>query len=58
VQNLEWRGKDAFNQAPLVEYLNPAGTSMGQVKTVDTLTFFKVYDAGHMVPMDQPENAL
>jgi len=56
---LEWSGKNAFNQKQFAEYLNPtSNNSMGQVKTVDTLTFFKVYNAGHMVPMDQPENAL
>jgi len=27
-------------------------------KKVDNLTFLKVYGAGHMVPMDQPEAAL
>jgi len=27
-------------------------------KSIDGLTFLKVKDAGHMVPMDQPKNAL
>jgi carboxypeptidase C (cathepsin A) len=31
---------------------------MGQFKEVDMLTFLRVYNAGHMVPMDQPEAAL
>ena len=29
----------------------------GYVKTYRNLSFLKVKDAGHMVPMDQPENA-
>lgn len=27
-------------------------------RSVGPLTFLRVFDAGHMVPMDQPENAL
>lgn len=30
----------------------------GEYKNVNNLTFLRVYDAGHMVPMDQPEISL
>lgn len=31
---------------------------VGLVKTANGLTFMQVYDAGHMVPSDQPKGAL
>lgn len=34
------------------------GKSGGQVRGYKNFQFLRVYDAGHMVPMDQPENAL
>eukprot|EP00922_Rhytidocystis_sp_ex-Travisia-forbesii_P055812 GHVS01082637.1.p1 GENE.GHVS01082637.1~~GHVS01082637.1.p1 ORF type:complete len:130 (+),score=2.47 GHVS01082637.1:181-570(+) len=38
----------------------PAGSraSAGQVKVVKNFTFLRIYDAGHMVPMDKPKEAL
>lgn len=30
---------------------------VGECESVEPLTFCKVYQAGHMVPMDQPESA-
>ena len=30
----------------------------GQVKSFGALTFARIYDAGHMVPYDQPEASL
>jgi carboxypeptidase C (cathepsin A) len=34
------------------------GKAAGQLKKVGNFKFLRVYDAGHMVPMDQPEVAL
>lgn len=30
----------------------------GECESVEPLTFCKVFESGHMVPLDQPENAL
>jgi carboxypeptidase C (cathepsin A) len=34
------------------------GKPAGALKNVDNFKFLKVFDAGHMVPMDQPKVAL
>lgn len=34
------------------------GDEAGEFKTIENFTFLRVYDAGHMVPMDQPKNSL
>ena len=34
------------------------GQAAGELKKVGNFKFLRVYDAGHMVPMDQPEVAL
>ena len=54
---LEWPGKDAFNAAEDHDW-DVAGTKAGTARTAQGLTFLQVNKAGHMVPMDQPENSL
>lgn len=56
---LEWPGKKAFNKAS-IEDLKLAGAKKeyGKVKAADNFSFMQIYQAGHMVPMDQPENSL
>ncbi|CAI4959433.1 CFC_HP_G0070130.mRNA.1.CDS.1 [Saccharomyces cerevisiae] len=34
------------------------GEELGQVKNYGPFTFLRIYDAGHMVPYDQPEASL
>jgi cathepsin A (carboxypeptidase C) len=51
--NLDWSGKDDFQAA---EYHDWNG--YGMVRSANGLTFMQVYDAGHMVPSDQPQAAL
>ncbi|MFM7854779.1 MAG: S10 family serine carboxypeptidase-like protein, partial [Flammeovirgaceae bacterium] len=64
-----WRGGEAWtnslNWNKTQEFRNQNYTlwfdnnrAVGEFKAVDNLTFLRVYDAGHMVPMDQPEVAL
>lgn len=50
---LDWQHKDDFNAADEHEW-----KGMGLARTADGLTFLQVYDAGHMVPSDQPEGSL
>lgn len=52
--NLEWDHHDKFNSAQDREWNNGGGL----VRSSNGFTFLQVYDAGHMVPTDQPENAL
>jgi len=64
-EGLEWPGKKDFNRAD-VEDLKLGGADAaaskskgyGKVKASGNFTFMQIYGAGHMVPMDQPENSL
>jgi cathepsin A (carboxypeptidase C) len=50
---LEWDSKDSFNAAE-----EHSWNDLGLARTANGLTFLQVYDAGHMVPADQPKIAL
>lgn len=54
---LQWSGKDSFNKAPYT-YWRVNGKAVGEVQNYKQFTFLRVYDAGHMVPHDQPEVSL
>ncbi|KAL5612799.1 hypothetical protein BROUX41_004117 [Berkeleyomyces rouxiae] len=54
---LEWPGHKAFSSAKL-QSLNLGSEKYGRVKSSGNLTFMQIFGAGHMVPMDQPENSL
>lgn len=65
VDALEWEGRDAFASAPEVPWFAPGGggggneaAAAGTVKSGGGMTFVKVADAGHMVPMDSAAAAL
>lgn len=57
VKALRWFGTDGFNSAPNVEFA-VNGRWAGLERSYGGLSFVRIYDAGHMVPMDQPEVAL
>ncbi|ETO19853.1 hypothetical protein RFI_17373 [Reticulomyxa filosa] len=57
VSNLQWTYQSQWNKAPNVTW-TAGGVEAGSYKTYGGLTFLKVLNAGHMVPMDQPYNAL
>jgi cathepsin A (carboxypeptidase C) len=55
--NLAWPGQAGFNGATNQTW-TVAGQTAGSYKTYQNLTFVVVANAGHMVPHDQPANAL
>jgi len=54
---LKWNGKSRFNSAKDKPWVVD-GQEAGIVRSSGALTFVQVFDAGHMVPMDQPKVAL
>jgi len=54
---LEWKGKDGFNQAEDAAYM-VNGKKVGRSRSFENFSFVQIYQAGHMVPMNQPEAAL
>jgi cathepsin A (carboxypeptidase C) len=55
---LEWTGYEGYNEAPVELWTTASKKKGGQSKSFGSLTFLRVFNAGHMVPMDQPEVAL
>lgn len=57
LNGMTWNGKNGFNQASNVTW-TVNGNSAGNSRTYGGLTYLVVFGAGHMVPYDQPINAL
>ncbi|XP_047340255.1 serine carboxypeptidase-like [Impatiens glandulifera] len=57
VTEMNWSGQRTFNDKDLVSYVVDHAMK-GELKEYGPLTFLKVHDSGHMVPMDQPKAAL
>nr|XP_043633918.1 serine carboxypeptidase-like [Erigeron canadensis] len=57
VHAMEWSGQKEFVASADVPF-EVEGSEAGLLKTHGPLSFLKVHDAGHMVPMDQPKAAL
>ncbi|CAG9956897.1 unnamed protein product [Clonostachys rosea f. rosea IK726] len=56
---LDWPGKDAFNAAPVQPLkLGGGGAQWGNLTTSGHFAFIQVFQAGHMVPTNQPEASL
>ena len=53
----KWKSQEEFGKKDYEDWM-VNGKAAGQMRQVGNLHFLRVYDAGHMVPMDQPENAL
>lgn len=54
---LDWNGLDGFSKAADKPW-SPDGTQRGIIRSYEDFTFLQVFQAGHMVPMDQPVSAL
>lgn len=52
-ENLEWPGKSGFNSAQFKPF-SAGGSQHGEVRNHENFTFLRIFDAGHMVPHDQP----
>ncbi|XVF05745.1 hypothetical protein REPUB_Repub05bG0198600 [Reevesia pubescens] len=57
VHAMTWSGQKQFGAAATVPFLVD-GVEAGKLKSHGPLSFLKVHDAGHMVPMDQPKASL
>ncbi|KAK4441208.1 Serine carboxypeptidase-like 49 [Sesamum alatum] len=57
VAAMKWYGQKGFQKAPSTSFVVD-GVMAGLKKSYGPLTFLKVYNAGHMVPMDQPKASL
>ncbi|KAF4719430.1 hypothetical protein FOZ62_010062 [Perkinsus olseni] len=57
-KRLQWSGAQQFVHRPLELY--QAGTTevVGEMRRTQNLAFVRVYNAGHLVPHDQPKNSL
>jgi cathepsin A (carboxypeptidase C) len=59
---LDWSSADAFKGADDKEWFgySPSSSSsaFGSARSAGGFTFLQVYEAGHMVPQDQPQAAL
>ena len=57
VNELPWAHQGEFASAPVTNW-TVAGVAAGTRQNAANLTFLRVYDAGHMVPRDQPARSL
>ncbi|PQE13155.1 Carboxypeptidase Y -like A protein [Rutstroemia sp. NJR-2017a BBW] len=55
---LEWPGQKDFNAAKTKDLKLESGEKTGTFKSSGNFTFARIFGAGHMVPMDQPEASL
>jgi len=53
---LNWTHTADFNKAAVNDW-TPDGTWRGKIRTSNGFTFLQVFEAGHMVPMNQPQSA-
>ncbi|CAJ1979244.1 unnamed protein product [Sphenostylis stenocarpa] len=57
VHAMEWSGQKGFGRSPTVKFVVD-GAEAGSLTSYGPLSFLKVHEAGHLVPMDQPKVAL
>ncbi|CEJ90372.1 hypothetical protein VHEMI06161 [[Torrubiella] hemipterigena] len=54
VEQLEWNGQAKYAKAKTSK-LTVDGSDYGNVRSAQNFTFMQIYQAGHMVPYDQPK---
>ncbi|OIV90000.1 hypothetical protein TanjilG_00378 [Lupinus angustifolius] len=57
VRAMKWLGQKKFKSTPKVKFIVDGG-KVGSLTSHGPLSFLKVYQAGCMVPMDQPKASL
>ena len=57
-KQLEWSGHDGFNAAPNRVFVTAATVDAGRVRSFENFACVRVFNSGHMVPMDQPAVSL
>jgi len=55
--NLSWSGQQAFQKAPENNWTY-SGKVVGTTKSAQGFTLVKIFNAGHMMPMNQPAVSL
>mmetsp|Transcript_36822 Transcript_36822/g.33040 ORF Transcript_36822/g.33040 Transcript_36822/m.33040 type:complete len:291 (+) Transcript_36822:500-1372(+) len=55
--NVNWAHQKEFKDLNYTQW-EENGSKFGAFKTIENFTFLRVFDAGHMVPMNQPKAAL
>ncbi|CAG8500734.1 9125_t:CDS:2 [Racocetra persica] len=58
VKELKWSGEKGFNDVKVTPWKTDNGEHAGDVRTYQGFTFLRVFEAGHMVPYDQPRPSL
>ncbi|KAJ8328258.1 hypothetical protein QVD99_000772 [Batrachochytrium dendrobatidis] len=57
--SLEWSGQEGFENAEDKPWVSEVtGKAAGEFRQHENFSFVRVYEAGHMVPYDQPEHSL
>ncbi|KAJ3012343.1 hypothetical protein HKX48_006329 [Thoreauomyces humboldtii] len=55
---LEWDGSEGFQSAKDITWTSKlTGQPAGELRHFENLSFLRLYEAGHMVPYDQPEHS-
>eukprot|EP00121_Abeoforma_whisleri_P013955 Awhi_evm1s12875 len=57
-KKLKWSQSSEFSSEELQKWTGDGGKAKGEMRQAGPFTFLRVYDSGHMVPLDQPESAL
>ena len=58
VNKLPYSDHKRFNATKFEPWITREGHKAGEVKNYKHFTYLRVFDSGHMVPLDQPQNAL